>query len=316
MASYPIPPWLQGVSASELGQLTAGALARKQQLAMETQRLAQQSQQANMQLQARQQQAEQDNLRAQQEMTMQQAYQQATIGLRKSELDQEQQKVNMAIGVATQKLQSQRAMQQEAAQLTASGVPEEEAYMKAALHHGIASGMTGSEFGAFERMQPKAEAPAEVVNIQGNKFLKVPSSGGPRYQPISDTEGRQIRMNRINLIERRLNQLQAAHEKDMLGATAASTNDKSPAISSARNRYQTRADEISKLSTQLDSMLTESDRGQDEPATTEGTGTSQPTPVDGEVLPLPKTKRDLQVGGVYKTMRGIAKWDGESFIPQ
>jgi len=255
-ANYPMPPWLQGVSSGEIGQLTAAAQGRAQQLQMERMKLTQDAQMATMRLQAQQAEAEQEHRRQQQQAQVTAAYQQASLGLRKSQLEQEQQKINLAVTGAARKYQAQRAFQDEAQRLVQSGMPQEEAYMKAALKHGIGAGVGASEFSALSRMQPRAQAPPSVVTFDGNKFLAVPSTTGTRYQAMSDTEGRQLRINKLNLMEQQLQRLQTAHEKDFVGeAAVANTKLNTPAAIASRKRYQDRQKQIDDLNSQIEAAM-------------------------------------------------------------
>ena len=257
MASYPMPAWLEGMNPGQFGQLAAGAAQRSQQMQIETARLNQQAQETRMRLEVQQQQQQQESLRQQQQAQIAASYHEAQLGIRKSELEQEQQRINLAVTGAARKFQAQRAYQEEAQALIASGLPQEQAYMQAALKHGPAAGVPASELSALSRMQPKtqAEVPPSVVTYDGQKFLKVPTQTGSRYQAMTDTEGRQLRMNKLQLMERQLQRLQTAHEKDSLGAAASASDAKSTAAVAARKRYADRQKQIDELNDQIDSAL-------------------------------------------------------------
>jgi hypothetical protein len=130
-ASYPIPPWLHGVSAGEIGQLYEGGLrtgvsaaeaqARTameaqrmaQQFSMEQQRLAQEREIAQMQTQVRQQQLQAESARQSQQLEMTKAYHDQVTGLRMAELDEQKQRVQLASQTAAQTFAARQGFQQD-----------------------------------------------------------------------------------------------------------------------------------------------------------------------------------------------------------
>ncbi len=108
---YPIPPWIRGVSAGEIGQLTQESTRATAQIALEQQKLAQDQVQSQMMLQAKQQQMKQDDLRQQQQLQIQKAYQDAQIGLRSQQLEQTKQSIAIKTQQAARTFQAQQQAQ-------------------------------------------------------------------------------------------------------------------------------------------------------------------------------------------------------------
>lgn len=151
MAEYPVPPWLRGVGAGEIGQLyssgvhTGAGIAEaqqrmSQQLALQEQQLAQEKEVAQMRLDAQQKVQEQENARKVQEMAMTKAYHDQTIDLRKSQVQEAQQKLQAQAQLAA----TQFAARQRAAQRIAGG----EDAAKVWLEEGPQAGGIGATMGA------------------------------------------------------------------------------------------------------------------------------------------------------------------------
>lgn len=110
--SYPIPPWIHGVSPGEIGQLTLEASKANAQIQEQQQRLQQESAQASQKLAAQQEAEQQDTLREQQRLNIEKAYKDAEIGLRKQQLDQSKQQLAAQTQMAARKFQAQQQAQQ------------------------------------------------------------------------------------------------------------------------------------------------------------------------------------------------------------
>jgi hypothetical protein len=229
--SYPIPPWLKPNNAAEE---YAASLRQSQQikatLAGEQARLQQQATLASMEMQAKQDQNEKRNALEQQQIAQDQAMKEAQIGLKRQELQQHQQTIDLQTQLATRKYAATRAFQSEVGDGT-----DPQAMMRGLLKYGTEMGAPGAAMSAAMRIAPRATVPPSVEEFGGEKFLKVPGAQGEsRYQHIPrqpkespDIEGRMLRMNRINELERQRDRLEATAEKDNWDMMAERRTDKS-----------------------------------------------------------------------------------------
>lgn len=176
--SYPIPSWLQPASPEQLAQLTQTAQIRGQELQLERQRLEEQAKQAEMRLAAEREESQREQLRREQQAQIANAYHQAELGLRKAQIEQQGQRLQMAVQGAAQKFQAQRDMESDAQALMASGVPEEQAYMRSALKHSARLGMSGSGIAALSKMSPAITPPKQVGETLGYQVWQVPGPKG------------------------------------------------------------------------------------------------------------------------------------------
>lgn len=196
-----IPQWLNPPDIA--GQYASGLHAGLQ-VGMERNRLAQQAQMAEMQAQAREAEFQRESLRQKTEMDIQKAYQQAQLGIRKRELDQQQQSITLA----TQKAARQVAAQQAYRKLIESGVDPSKALLQIGPDLGVS--MTGAAQLYKAGLPQPVLPPPSVQTFDGEKFLKVPTRTGSHYQPLRpDTDITAGDRARISVLQRRRTALQS-----------------------------------------------------------------------------------------------------------
>lgn len=283
--SYPIPPWLVPASPEQLAGLQLSAQAKGAELAMQRQRLAQESQMAEMRLAAQREEANRDALRQQQQMEISNAYHQATLGLRKAELDQEQQKLNFTIQTMGQKMQAQRDIQTEAADLIAGGMPEEEAYIKANLRHAAQLGMSGGGIASLARARPGITAPKQIGETPGYTMWQVPGPTGtttkflPKRSGMSP-EQRFVTSQRVRMIQKRLSELE---KEESLNQQALSVlKEKNPRRKVLSEQSARNQSEIAKLKEQLDQLLPMPEKATAEPTEEEAPAAEQTMEDEGD----------------------------------
>jgi hypothetical protein len=173
MATYPIPPWLD-VQPAQFGEAAyKGATIR-----MERARLAQQAQEANQragiaaaELSAKMSAQQQAALREQQEAEIQNALEQAQLGLKTRQLDQAEQEINLAerdfgmkLDIATRK----SAAQQEAAARIRAG--EDPSKVWAEL--GPQAGITGSGLPALMKKPFSLQGAQDIPGLKDYKAVQ------------------------------------------------------------------------------------------------------------------------------------------------
>ena len=177
--AYQIPPWLQPTDA--IGAMSAGAqiglrqasLGQNYQIAQE--RLEAEERMAERDAQVKEETMRMQQMRESQQMAMEDAYNQARIGLQKSDLDMQAQKA--ARDYAAQQ-QYQQQYQQNLQVLDDEGNPMDpsEAAMRAAFSVGPAlSGMNFGQMAAMRKAQPIAAPqmiapPPGVTGVQGTMW--------------------------------------------------------------------------------------------------------------------------------------------------
>jgi len=177
--AYPIPPWLQPTDA--IGAMSAGAqigqrgasLSQNFQIAQE--RLEAEERMAERDAQVKEETMRMQQMRESQQMAMEDAYNQARIGLQKSDLDMQAQR--MARDYAAQQ-QYQQQYQQNLATVDDEGnaMDPSEAAMRAAFPLGPAlSGMNFGQLAALRKAQPIAAPqmippPPGVTGVQGTMW--------------------------------------------------------------------------------------------------------------------------------------------------
>lgn len=254
---YPIPPWIPD-SASQAGPLFAQGLntgvgvaeanARmQQQAAMATMEAAQRQQE----MEARAQQMSQERLMEQQRIDI--AKQQAEMeqGLRQKEFQQHQQIVDLQ----TQQAARQFAAHQRYKQLLDAGEDPAKALLDVGPDLGIS--MTGAA--QLYKQTHMPNIPPEVVNFDGEKFLKTPTgSGNFEYHPLRppvDSTQKAIYLGQIRDLERQRDALMKEHNSPTnLGIAAASIPDdqiKTPIQRAAKKQYLDEAAQIKELQDQI-----------------------------------------------------------------
>jgi hypothetical protein len=181
MASYPMPGYLEhpaDLAGHMLSGFHAGAAVAEQQAQLQSQ-----SERTQLELQMRQQEMEKQTERQKQMLEMTRAYHEQQTGLKKAALDQLQQRVQLQTQAAAHKFQAQQQYDQHAQDLINQGVPENEAYGKAAMKFGPAMGMASAPIAAAMRG-------ARDMNVEGAPAPGgLPGTvlhGGNRWQYVPD----------------------------------------------------------------------------------------------------------------------------------
>lgn len=254
--SYPIPKWIEGVPASTIGALAAQGAARNQQLRIEEMRLAQESQMANMRLKVQQEESQREMLLRQQQQQIAAEYQRAEIGLRQAGIQQQQQRINLAVSTAARRYQTQELMRSEAQKLIQSGVPEEQAYMKSALRYGLGEGgATASEISALSRLQPHTYPKPEVVQLGGQPFVQTQTASGYHVQPVRTAATRPDRWadtQKLRIINDELKGLQTAESQRQ---NALAVVKKEALRNQLQSQSETAQQRINELKSQRDAIL-------------------------------------------------------------
>lgn len=172
MASYPIPPWLHGNNPTELAALAQAGMRSRQQFDIERQRMQQQSQMAEMELAAKQAAQEQAQMRQSQDLQVEKAYKDASLGLRERELNQQQQKVDFQIKSASQKAMAQA----EASSRIAAGEDPTKVWMEM----GPELGMTANAMASLTRKGPGEFPGAQAIEGLPENYLGVQTGPGTR----------------------------------------------------------------------------------------------------------------------------------------
>lgn len=110
MATYPLAPWL--TPSTDTATEYSRGIQTGAQIAQERNRMQMQAEQAAMNAAIRQQEAERDSIRQQQKILMEKAYQDAQIGLRKQQLEQQAAVTELRTQQAARRFAAQRSYQQ------------------------------------------------------------------------------------------------------------------------------------------------------------------------------------------------------------
>lgn len=180
-----IPPWLNVGPQTYLQAAESGMRLNQQaqqfaaQMDMERQRMAQQAAMAKMELQVKQDMAEQSAQREQQKLLIDQAAQQAELGLRTASLDQTKQQFGLVLQQQAAKTQAQMRYAARMQQLTSQGQEPGEAASQALLEIGPSLGVPLSGLGQLAHaMRTKATVPQGLETVidedSGEEFYKTP----------------------------------------------------------------------------------------------------------------------------------------------
>lgn len=282
MATAVIPPWLNRPDFIAAMQAGEGAGLDAAKIAENARQANMEDQLGRLQLDARTAEAQDRTALTEQDMLIQQQLKQQTemrnqiqqeidrakddalIGLKRSELDMAKKKLDDIATATARKYQAQTDYQSEAAALIGSGVSEEEAYMRAALKHGPAMQMPGTELSAMIRSQPKPTGPVQITDVPGQPdFVQVTNPDGsvavrnkprpvaPQQDRVSQRAVLQIQNLRENL--RELKQAQA--EGTSKGWDTIAPEKVNPRSKAAYDAYQKRRTEIAGIQQQIDALI-------------------------------------------------------------
>lgn len=226
MADYPIPPWLRGVGAGEIGQLYSGGVREgaaiaeaqqrmSQQLALHDQQLAQEKELAQMRLDAAAKIQEQDNARKSQEMAMTKAYHDQTIDLRRSQVQEAQQKLQASAQLAA----TQFAARQRASQRIAAGEDPAKVWLEEGPQAGAVGGTMGAA--ALRSTQAGKEYGGITVEDLGGGAKAVYRKGSPGLHILPPEKSHEISASALASLAKTIPELQTAAKlggKDSLSA--------------------------------------------------------------------------------------------------
>lgn len=216
--AYPLPGYLErpaDLAGNMLAGFQAGASVARAQA-----ELAQQAQHTEIQLAAQERQAQRDQVRQQQVLEMTKAYHEATLGLRKQQLDDAAKRVNLATTSAARKFQAQQQYDQYATQLIQSGTPETEAYGKAALKFGPMMGMASGPMAAA--LKP----PRTLGDVQASQIPGIPGNiltrpGDNRWQYVAPAKETTISATQLAALAKEIPTLTAEARRGGPDSTAA-----------------------------------------------------------------------------------------------
>jgi len=178
---YPLPSWIKApddpaqayISAFHAGSAVVGQQAQLQQ----------QANQHATQFAVQQQQLQAQNLRAQQELEMQKAFHEATIGVRQAQLGEAQQKLNIVAQNAAQKLVAQKNF----SDMVQGGAEPLDAFIKSGLGaSGSGAGLATAAKALYEQKHPFE--PYDVTTQSGIPMV-MESRGRAAFRPSQTAQG-------------------------------------------------------------------------------------------------------------------------------
>lgn len=280
--AYPIPGYLEhpaDLAGNMLAGFQAGAGVAKAQA-----QLQQEAQQTGLRMAVQERQMQMDQIRQQQQMEMQRQFHDAQLGLRKQQLETAQQRIQLATQQAAQKFTAQQNVQRRTQELSAGGLPLEQATRQAFLENASMLGLSGA--GVADLTKPATQKPVWVrpdPTTGAPGHFETPQ--GSVHIPARVSEPGQIGQRDILSYWRQ-------REKEAAASAYAKmtvTKDTSPEM---RKQIEQAKADLQEAKTKIQRLI----------------------PPEGlKGLPLPKEKKDLQKGQLYQTRRGTARWDGEQF---
>ena len=261
--------YLGGVAASQraaeaqmqnqmgYAKLAQDAQQASAQIAMNQQKLQQEAEQSQMAMQVKQQQVQQNARLEEQKLRIQQQYETAQLGLKKQQLDQAEQTIQ---------LKTKQAAQQALAQMEyRSRLSRGEDPQKVAQEMGPSMGLNGSAMGSLLRKPAAGLPPAMLENVGGDttgRFKTIQTSATGRQ--VFDTQGSSLSKQRFeagqentrfNALRRDRQNLQKLQNDPTIALIIANvkSNPKEAGTTSKQvyEDYKARAAQISELEKQL-----------------------------------------------------------------
>lgn len=285
MAEYPIPPWLAQRSdpAAEYAASFRQAQQISASMAQEQARLQEASDRAAMEQQVRQKALEQQSALQTQELAQTKAYQDAQIGLRHAELQQGQQKIQMAAEQAARKFQAQAAFQQE---IGDGSDPQK--ITRAILKWGAAMGEPGGATAAAIRASaqkpafvPGAVQAQPVLDPQTKApmpgFIATPSAGGNSMtvHPVHNPDTQATTGQRLTELRSR--------RKEILDEYAGRIDSFKPKNEQSRQKWEEDKAELEEIEMSRKALMSRQ-------ATTAGTGSGSGAQGDKVIVITPDGK--------------------------
>jgi hypothetical protein len=207
---------------------------------------------------------QQTEMRNQIQQDIDRAKDDALLGIKRSELDMEKKKLDDIATATARKYQAQTDYQTEAAALIAEGMSEEEAYMRAALKHGPAMQMPGTEISALIRTQPKPTGPVQITDVPGQPdFVQVTNPDGStsvrqKPRPAAAAQDRVPERTKLIIAQMKdeLRDLKAAQAEGTSKGWDTITPEKvNPRSKAAFDAYQKRRSDIEGIKKQIDALI-------------------------------------------------------------
>lgn len=249
------------------------------ELALGRERIQASMVQANMEAASKAQALQMQALRADQELKIQQAQQQAVLGLKQRELDQAQEIVNLKAQDAANRFAASQQYQQEAQALMQGGMEPDRAFMQAAMKFGPQMELPGSAYSQVFRQEngeggadfgaaaPVEGLPDDYRQVQtgpaSRRIIRLPESiedEGGEGREIPGLPGKREYGGKVYTVkeprelirmEKRLERLETEHSKDNFGLSAFNAEKAGEELSKGRKvlseAYKARASEIRAL---------------------------------------------------------------------
>lgn len=295
--AYPIPGYLEhpaDLAGNLLAGFQAGAAVSRAQAQLDTQ-----AQEESVRLAVQQRQMEMSQLRQQQQLQMQQAYHEAQIGLRKSQLETAQQRVQLATQEAARKFTGQQNYMKRFQEL--GGTPE--AARQAMLENASLLGVSGGGMASLIKpteTQPTWVPPDKATGAPG--YFSTPQ--GTMHIPPRERETGGLSMrDRLSA----LRGLETNLSKDYMATSTTPPKAASPEVMA---EWRQKHADLKRYRQEIQDILDQTKSG----AAPSGVSAPPAAPAAPKSFPpVPQNKADLVKGEVYQTRRGPAKWDGERF---
>ena len=276
--------------ASEQAQIALAQQRMAQQAAEASAQLQERSQIAQMEIEMRQKEHERQFLMDQQKLEIEKQYNTMQMALGQEKLkeahDLNQIRIGQDANKAIATLSHQKSMQE--IDSDPSTTPEQKQKLKYGkmMEFGlrmseISGEGTGAAMKAFSDYIMRANAPAsattsDLPGAEGTKVAYLPDGTYHILPPKAKTEDKASLQYRLNNLKR----LESGADPDLKG------------------RYLTEAIESEKY--RINEEFTRSGE--------------RPMFPEVEGLPMPKTDKELVTGKIYKTNRGVGRWDGKKFV--